>query len=614
MLEWSRDALAEGQAFLKSQPGFDKIDPTWRRILSDNPEVRPDRLSRVTSNRFGHIALSLAAAMTDIKPFFEYNTDNERLAHQQMLINKRATSWWLTRQIDLRFLDVNKYALASGTGYNHIIYDPAIDDVDMLPKDPRDVFPVRPASMSSIQDCFGVLTRDERTVNWVRQMYPASARFVKPDREGYLASLSRHTMLSAAVEKLGLDASPFWSQVDAKRRNSGEMTIPTVDVFTLYVKDRSRNKSGFTVEVGSDDFAYKYKVKPGDLIYPRLRRIIFTQTALLDDNPSPYWHGLFPQVKLTLDPWPNTWLGKAPMWDLLPLQEELDRVDRAISDYLQKFAQPDVIANAQGVSRAEFNKINTRLPGLKLRVNPMGGASPVNFPTPPSVPPWVLEVRQGIIAEMEVLSGVQDVTNIAKLNQIPSSETIERMMEAMTPLVRMRSRVIEAILREFAMIAFSNFLQFDSLPKRLAMFGPKGMTYDDLDYDPGTMVPDWITGAGGKTFAPGPDGREERAHAMLQMFSYHVAPGSLLAASEVTEKMLFVQLARMGYIDQKSLLEKLQVQNIGGPDWPDSIMDRLAYQQQQQMGMAVGPAGATAPTQGRKASGQTMPHLTMKES
>ena len=152
VLGWARDALAEGQGFLRSQPGYEKIDPTWRRILSDNPEAKAAVLSRVSSNHFGHIALSLAAAMTDIKPFFEYDTDNERLEHQRILANKRATSWWLSRQIDLRFLDVNKYALAGGTGYSHIIYDPLIDDVDMIPKDVRDVFPVRPSSMHSIQD------------------------------------------------------------------------------------------------------------------------------------------------------------------------------------------------------------------------------------------------------------------------------------------------------------------------------------------------------------------------------------------------------------------------------------------------------------------------------
>lgn len=609
MLSWARDALSEGQGFLRSQPGYDKIDPTWRRILSDNPEARSSRLSSVTSNRFGHIALTLASSMTDIKPFFEYQTDNDRLQHQCILANKRANSWWLTRQIDLRFLDVNKFALASGSGYNHLIYDPILDDQDMLPEDPRDVFPVRPSSMLTLQDCFGVLVRRERTMNWVKLMYPKAASQVKPDREGFLQSINRHNLLSAAVERLGLDASPFWSQVDAKRKRSGEMTMPTVDVFTLYVKDRSRNKSSFVVEVGSDEFPYKYKVKPGELLYPRMRRIIFTQSAILDDNPSPYWHGLFPLVKLTLDPWPTTWLGKAPMWDLLPLQDEFDRMMRAVSDWIQKVAQPDVVANSQAVSRAEFNKINTRLAGLKLRTNPMGGAQGVAIQGPPEMPVMFLEVMKMIVQEMDVLSGVQDISNVAKLNQLPSGETIERMMEAMTPLVRMRSRVVEAILREFAMICFSNFLQFDSLPKRLAMFGPKGLTYDDMDYDPGTMIPaDLEDGTGRKL-----DTREERARAMLQMFQYHVAPGSLLAASEITSKMLYVQLARMGYLDNVSLLEKLQVPNIGiPPDCPEGIIPRLKWQQEQQMGMAVGPAGASA--SGRKASGQEAPRMVLKES
>jgi len=600
VLDWTNAALTEGEAWLKSQTGYDKIDPTMRRIMSDNPELRSTQLSKVCSNRFAHIALNLASAMTDIKPFFEFKTHNPRYEDSAVKGNKFARSWWLTRQIDLRFLDSMKWALAAATGYAHLVYDPTTDDLDQLAEDPRDVIPVRPASIGSLQDCFAVLIRRERTLNWVKQMYPDRAAFVKPDRDGFLASVQRHNIISQQVERLGLDASPFWSHVDRTRRKQGEMSIPTVDVYTLYVKDRTRNKSGFTVEVGDNEYAWKYKVRKGDLLYPRLRRIIFTRSAVLEDNPSPYWHGLIPLVKITLDPWPWSYLGKSPLWDLLPLQDELDRILRAIGDSIQKFAHPDVVTNSQAISRAEHNKINTRLPGLKLRVNPMGGPNPVIFPPPPNVPPWVLEVLKGIISEMETLSGVQDVTNLVKLNQIPSSETIERMMEAMTPLVRMRSRVIEAMLREFAQMTFSNFCQFYNLPKRLALLGPEGMTFEDFDTDPGTLIPDYIEGVSEDST------REERARAMLRMFTYHVAPGSLLSASEITNKMLYFQLWRGGLIDRVTLAEKLDIPNYGKlPGDPHTVIDRMIAEAEALPQPTVSPAG-------RKASGQEAPRMVVK--
>lgn len=603
VLDWANLALSEGEAWLKSQSGYEKISPSISRIMSDAPDLRASALSRVSSNRFGHIALNLASAMTDIKPFFEFKTFNPRYEDQAQKANKFSRSWWLTRQIDLRFLDVMKWALAAASGYAHLIYDGAVDDLDVVAEDSRDVIPIRPSAMTSVQDCFGLLIRRERTLNWVKMMYPAMAKYVKPDREGFLASVQRHNVISQQVERLGLDASPFWNHVDRLRRRQSEMTVPTVDIFTLYVKDRTRNTSAFTQEVGTDDYGWKYKVKKGDLIYPRLRRIVFCRTAVLDDNPSPYWHGLFPVVKVTLDPWPWSYLGKAPLWDLLPLQEELDRMMRAVGDYIQKFAQPDAVASSQAMSRAEFDKINTRLPGLKLRVNPMAGPNPVVFPPPPAIPPWFLEVLKGIIDEMETLSGVQDITKIATLNQIPSSETIERMMEAMTPLVRMRSRVIEAVLREFAMMTFSNFCQFYTLPKRLALLGPDGMTFEDFDTDPGTMIPDKMDDVAE------PSTREERARAMLRMFTYHVAPGSLLSASEITSKMLYFQLWRGGLLDRQTLAEKLDIPNYGkistASGQGDTILDRLVRESQLLPQPTVSPAG-------RKASGQEAPQMQIK--
>lgn len=606
VLDWTGAALAEGEAWLKSQTGYDNIDPTIRRIMSDQPEIKSSQLSRVRSNRFSFIALNLASAMTDIKPIWEYKTHNPRYQDQADKANKFGRSWWLTRQIDLRLLDTMKWAIAAATGYAHLVYNGDIDDLDMLPEDPRDVIPVRPSSYASLQDSFGVLIRRERTINWIKQMYPKSASAVKPDRDGFLATVQRQSIISTQIESLGLNASPFWQSYDRAKRRSGEMSIPTADVFTLYVKDRTRNKSSFTVEVGSDDYGWKYKVKPGDLLYPRLRRIVFTRTAILDDNPSPYWHGLIPVVKITLDPWPWSYLGKAPLWDLLPLQDEMDRILRAIGDYIAKFAQPDIVASSQAISRAEMNKINTRVPGLKLRVNPMGGPNPIAFPPPPAVPEWVLKVLEGIVNEMETLSGVRDISKIATLNQIPASETIERMMEAMTPLVRMRSRVIEATMREFAMMTFSNFCQFYTLPKRLALLGPAGMTFEDFDTDPGTLIPDHIEGVSDDAT------REERARAMLRMFSYHVAPGSLLSASEISSKLMYVQLARMGYLDPITLLEKLDIPNIGAADAPEGIIPRLQWAAQSGIGMAVSPAGASAA--GRKATGQEMPRIKISES
>ena len=74
------------------------------------------------------------------------------------------------------------------------------------------------------------------------------------------------------------------------------------------------------------------------------------------------------------------------------------------------------------------------------------------------------------------------------------------------------------------------------------------------------------------------------------------------------DKMLYMQLGRTGAIDIVSMLEKLNVPNLGLPaDFPTGILQRLQWQQANGIGMAVNPAG-------RKASGQQGPRTKISES
>lgn len=166
-------------------------------------------------------------------------------------------------------------------------------------------------------------------------------------------------------------------------------------------------------------------------------------------------------------------------------------------------------------------------------------------------------------------------------------------------------------MTEFAMMTASNICQFYSLPMRLAILGPGGMTFEDYDFDPGSLVPDYIHPEDYNNFGDitpeallrGPRPRYDRAREFLKQFTYHIAPGSLLASSEVTRKLLYLQLARAGLIDHWTLLEVLGVPLVGDPpEGCDTITKRLIAEQQMGLGAAVNPVG-------RKASGQQMPQM-----
>jgi hypothetical protein len=616
-LGWCREAVEESQQFLKAQKGYEKIEQAINAIQGEHHEIRSNTLSQTTSNRLGKIANDMAALLTDVRPFWDFRTYNRRFERSAEIFGKLSSAWYTQRQIDVKFAEAIKYYLVGGTGWVHPFYNEDTEDLDITAEDPRDVLPVRPSSNLTVQDAVGVIIRRQRTVNYVRQRFPNKAPFIVADRDGSAVSASlANTRAGKLLDSL---SSPFRRRLFGDEIARQVPRIPTVDLYTMYVRDDRRNERpypvvmGETNERGEPATNWSYIVQPGEPLYPRKRCIIFTSTIVLYDGPSVYWHGMFPCCKLTLDPWPWSWLGKAPLWDLLPLQRFRDKLLRVVDDYAEKLARPDLIADKNSVPKSQLDKIDTRRAGLKLQQNPMMGKG-VQLVYPAVAPEPLFKMIQMLADEEDMISGVRDMSQMMRLNQLPSAETIEKVMESMSPSVRGRSRSIEAFMREFAMITAYNFAQFYDLPRRLTVLGADGATFEDFDYDPGSMIPDFIhkedfDERGMPTIDAimrGPRPRYERARELLRQFTYHVAPGSLLTASQIDEQLKYLQLARAGLIDHWTLLEKMGVPNVGEPP-AGTITDRLLAEQQMGLGMQVSSAG-------RKASGQTMPRMVVKES
>src|SRR5262252_1312808 len=73
-----KEALEEGDAFLRAQKGYNRIGDTITSIMGEQQDLRVTSLSSVTANHVGKIALDITAGLTDVKPFWEYKTFNKR--------------------------------------------------------------------------------------------------------------------------------------------------------------------------------------------------------------------------------------------------------------------------------------------------------------------------------------------------------------------------------------------------------------------------------------------------------------------------------------------------------------------------------------------------------
>jgi hypothetical protein len=447
VLGFLEEALEEGESFVKAQENYDKIAPAIDMINGRQRDLRPTTLSSTQYNYAGKCGGDLVAMLTDTKPFWEYRTANRLYADHEANLGKLATHWWLSRHQDMRLADMLAYYAVGATSYAHIEFNPMLSgggDLDMMAEDPRDVIPIRPNDNISIQNALGVMVRRPRTVNYLKRKYPSKSHLIVADTDSGGISLTLNsTRAGRILESLG--GSPFLDRLWGRKPAAELRRIPTASCYTVYLHDDSVNETKDTILMGNwrkneqgtwealDNWSYE--VEPDEMKYPRGRRIIATRTAVLKDGPNPYWHGLFPLPKLTLDPWPWTYLGKAPMWDLISLQRSLDRDMRIVDDHLEKAARPDVLADKNSISKQALTKIDTRRAGGKYMHNPLAGKGmQIVYPEPlDATVQWHV---QFLCDGMDKLSGVAAMQSLLQLQQIPSAETMDKVIQTMSPGVR----------------------------------------------------------------------------------------------------------------------------------------------------------------------------------
>jgi hypothetical protein len=629
VIGWCKEAVEEGDGLLKAQIGYDKCDEAINAIMSQSTDFRSSSLSGTEVNLTAKTHFDMASGLTDVKPFWEYRTYNKRYEDHCNIYGKLSTHVWSQRQMDMSFMYAVQYTNSCGSSYLEPYWDSNIEDFRAEAWDPRDVLPIRPSTSPSIQDCYGVISRKARSTNHVRYlcehvfMRPDLVRFVQPDRDGsVVASSLRNTRVGQLMAKFG--DSPFKQRLFGEKAQRDIPRVPTTDVFTCYVDDDSINEKTSAVQIGSFDKEGKpqnnwsYMVQPGDRLYPRKRMIVFSSGVPepFYDGPSPWWHGMFPYPKLTMDPVPWSYLGKAPLWDVLSPNKSLNKLLRVYDDWCERLARPDVVADKNAIAQHMINRIDTRRAGKKIRINPTAGKGGIEFVYPEPLPQDFWKGVEFYQEKIKELSGSQDLSAMMKLNQLPASDSMETMIESMSLCWRMRSRVIEVFMREFALMMAYNFAQFYTLPRRMTILGAEGATQEDFDFDPKSMIPDFVDpkdfdkegNPTSEALERGPLPRYERSREFLRQFSFHIAPNSLLASSETERKMLYLSLSRAGLIDHWTLMDILGIPNVGTPPaGANTITDRLMAEQNMGLGMQVSPTG-------RKASGQTMPRMTMKES
>jgi hypothetical protein len=660
LLGWLRLKYGSGLALLKKERTWTQIDQAMRYVEGKHTTPKTKAISSVVDNRLRKIALETVATMTDVRPIWNYETYVEAFKKQGDVLNKLARAWWRNTKADRRLGSSLLYAACGGSGYALLTWNKDLNDGDgdmeLVPFDPRDVIPIDPTFSETIQDWRGVILRQRLPIETVKRMYPSKAASIIGKETTWAPTA---TPDYGRLEEV--TGSPLWDLVEGTGQR--HHLPPGVDLMRAYLKDDSLNLTDGPIEMGEGEWAYTVHpiggVKPDGKaatradarLYPRGRLVIFTPEAILKDIPNPHWHGKFPVIRFCLDPLPWTLLGSSMIGDLIPMQDTLNEALRGTEDGLAQWVKRGVAADKRSMPKSALSALDSRAAGPKIHFNAATG-EPFKFIDGPD--PQVFKIFQEIITmlkeEMDDISGMKGVQHLSQLGQMPSADTMERFMEAQSPVLRLRSRAMEISLTELAEMLKVGFFQWYTTKRRIELLGLDGVTREDFNYQPGDMLPD------------GDGTRQHRAMKHHKLFSFQVSPNSWLNVSHSQQKMFMLQLLRANLMDPWTIWDQFDVPDAGpmpaetvperivrarelgllqGPT-PEMVKAQNQAQLLQSMMMAMqmqqmmqqGPGGAAPPGPmgggpkppgaggktpgagnpvGRPPSGQTPPHFEMKD-
>lgn len=622
VLGWLLEAREEGEQVNQADPAYQHIDQMMA-YLEGQQQVDPTPKDVPTAilNFSKKVARSHIAALTDLKPIFEWRTENPAFRPQAQLLNSLIQIWWANVSADMAIGDCDRYAIVAGSGDCVVDFDKYYrgGDTRLSARDPRDTLPLRPTRTTSIQEWEGATLREGHSPNKLKALFPDRAGLIVPDSGNLPRAFTRFRPSKGTLTTAKVTTLSGLGRNDPNRRTPASTAAPEVTLYRTHLKDRSRNLSDKPLPMGTPGTNWFYVVQPGEPIYPRGRMILWVESGVLYDGPNPYWHAGFPVARLRLDPWPWTFLGIPLLQDMKGMQDSINRVVSYLLQVLSQHVNRGTVwdTNMPPNMRKMFDP---RMPNWKI-TRPNAFSDGMKFGDVPQVPAWTLPLIELLFRKFNELTGVAGLEAFLQLRQAPGAETVQKFMEALTPEIRLEGRQVEYFLRDIADMVKANIFQFQTASKRFAILGSASRTVESLDYDPETLVP--ALAPTDPNYVPELDAslpRHERAKFFTGQFSFFVSPNSMLALHAQERKMMYLQLARIGYMDIWTLADMLEIPNMGTPPQilvpdpttgiptlkvPQTIPERLMAQRLMGIGAVVSPAG-------RKASGQQPPRAERK--
>jgi len=190
--------------------------------------------------------------------------------------------------------------------------------------------------------------------------------------------------------------------------------------------------------------------------YPRGRIVTVAPELdlILSDKQLPYQDGKFPFKLLKCYDVPFEFWGKGEVEQLLSPQTYINDLMNQIIDNAKLTANmPWVIDKNAGIGRGQL----TNRPGLIVRKNP---GTTVDRLQPPTMPNYVQEIIQTLKNDIEIISGVHEVTQGRKPGSVSAASAIAALQEAAQARIRLKVKLMELTLSELGLMQYGRMQQY----------------------------------------------------------------------------------------------------------------------------------------------------------
>lgn len=610
ILGWLKEGVQDSAAYLAQQRPAEDLKIAFDIISGKDSDRVPAGQSDVRSNRMKRQAREIVGTLADLNPLWQYGTDNSEYTPQGIVLNKCAMAWWHNTHAARGIRSALQYAVVAGTGwilptYKRDYWTVGRGDIVLDTGGPMSVLPIQIPENGDYQRAYSVTIRHEMPIAMAHATYPLLQNLIVPDRDA-------PSMLSDFGKRMDKFLSPVLNIFGQGAKRQQALTkFPTVDIYHTYTLDMSINETGRTISMGTPGTTWEYEVPTygsdvyvgndgsgnamyrkatfeDAMIYPLRRLTVWTNTCKVSDDTSPWWHGKVPAIKLTTDDWPWEILG----FSLLRDGEKLDRARndlmRDVQDNSRVRMRPPLKYDPKAVSKSDMEKLNTRVPNVKLGVDQTMGGN-----VEPLIPWEYYQIPQEVPAMIELyaneedyLLGIKDMTAFAKARAMPAGD-YQQIEEFAGPLVKDISGGMECSIAELGQMLKPMFFQFYNLPRRMQILGENGIVKEDFDYKPGMMVPSHMPGE--PTNTESRYKQYQRARMFANNFYFQVTPGTLHQITQMSQKLLFLQLQRAGFpLDPWTMAEVMQIPNFGpAPKGATTVMERVVAWERMKMEQAA---------------------------